>query len=42
MIAPHNPTRKPKTQDGSGGGSDAEVERLFAWMMRFRRGRHSL
>lgn len=40
MIAPHNPTRKTKTQDGRALRRYRRrwhVERLFAWMMRFRR-----
>jgi transposase len=40
MIAPHNPTRKRKTQDGRALRRYRrrwQVERLFAWMMRFRR-----
>ncbi len=40
MIAPHNPTRKTKTQDGRALRPYRRrwhVERLFAWMMRFRR-----
>ncbi len=40
MIAPHNPTRKRKTQDGRALRRYRRrwhVERLFAWMMRFRR-----
>jgi transposase len=40
MIAPHNPTRKTKTQDGRPLRRYRRrwhVERLFAWMMRFRR-----
>ena len=40
MIAPHNPTRKRITQDGRPLRRYRRrwhVERLFAWMMRFRR-----
>jgi len=40
MIAPHNPTRKTKTQDGRKLRRYRRrwhIERLFAWMMRFRR-----
>jgi transposase len=40
MIAPHNPTRKTKTQDGRQLRRYRRrwhIERLFAWMMRFRR-----
>src|SRR5271166_3698234 len=40
MIAPHNPRRKTKTQDGRGLRRYRRrwhVERLFAWMLRFRR-----
>jgi transposase len=40
MIAPHNPTRKTKTQDGRALRRYRRrwhVERLFAWMLRFRR-----
>jgi transposase len=40
MIAPHNPTRKTKTQDGRPLRRYRRrwyVERLFAWMLRFRR-----
>lgn len=40
MIAPHNPTRKRITQDGRPLRRYMRrwhVERLFAWMMRFRR-----
>ena len=40
MIAPHNPTRKNITQDGRPLRRYRrrwKVERLFAWMMRFRR-----
>lgn len=40
MIAPHNPTRKAKTQDGRALRRYRRrwhVERLFAWLMRFRR-----
>ena len=40
MIAPHNPTRKRKTQDGRPLRRYRRrwhVERLFAWMLRFRR-----
>jgi transposase len=40
MIAPHNPTRKTKTQDGRPLRRYRRrwhVERLFAWLMRFRR-----
>ena len=40
MIAPHNPTRRTKTQDGRALRRYRRrwhVERLFAWMMRFRR-----
>ena len=40
MIAPHNPTRKRKTQDGRPLRRHRRrwrVERLFAWMLRFRR-----
>jgi len=40
MIAPHNPTRKTKTQDGRSLRRYRRrwhIERLFAWMMRFRR-----
>ena len=40
MIAPHNPTRKRLTQDGRPLRRYRRrwhVERLFAWMMRFRR-----
>jgi transposase len=40
MIAPHNPTRKTKTQDARALRRYRRrwhIERLFAWMMRFRR-----
>ena len=40
MIAPHHPTRKTKTQDGRPLRRYRRrwhIERLFAWMMRFRR-----
>jgi transposase len=40
MIAPHNPTRKTRTQDGRPLRRYRRrwhIERLFAWMMRFRR-----
>ena len=40
MIAPHNPRRKTKTQDGRQLRRYRRrwhIERLFAWMMRFRR-----
>lgn len=40
MIAPHNPTRKRITQDGRPLRRYKRrwhVERLFAWMLRFRR-----
>lgn len=40
LIAPHNPTRKTKTQDGRALRRYRRrwhIERLFAWMMRFRR-----
>lgn len=40
MIAPHHRTRKAKTQDGRPLRRYRRrwhVERLFAWMMRFRR-----
>jgi transposase len=40
MIAPHNPRRKTKTQDGRPLRRYRRrwhVERLFAWMLRFRR-----
>jgi transposase len=40
MIAPHNPKRKTKTQDGRPLRRYRRrwhVERLFAWMLRFRR-----
>jgi transposase len=40
MIAPHNPTRKRLTQDGRPLRRYRrrwKIERLFAWMMRFRR-----
>lgn len=40
MIAPHNPTRRSKTQDGRPLRRYRRrwhVERLFAWMLRFRR-----
>jgi transposase len=40
MIAPHNRTRKKKTQDGRSLRRYRRrwhVERLFAWMLRFRR-----
>ena len=40
MIAPHHPTRKRITQDGRQLRRYRRrwhVERLFAWMMRFRR-----
>jgi len=40
MIAPHHPTRKTKTQDGRALRRYRRrwhVERLFAWMLRFRR-----
>ena len=40
MIAPHNPTRKNFTQDGRPLRRYRrrwKIERLFAWMMRFRR-----
>lgn len=40
LIAPHNPTRKSKTQDGRPLRRYRRrwhIERLFAWMMRFRR-----
>jgi transposase len=39
MIAPHNPRRKTKTQDGHPLRRYRRrwhVERLFAWMLRFR------
>lgn len=40
LIAPHNPKRKTKTQDGRTLRRYRRrwhIERLFAWMMRFRR-----
>jgi transposase len=40
MIAPHHPTRKRKTQDGRALRRYRRrwhIERLFAWMMRFRK-----
>jgi transposase len=40
MIAPHNPTRKNKTQDGRPLRRYRRrwhIERLFAWLMRSRR-----
>ena len=40
MIAPHNPTRKHKTQDGRKLRRYRrrwKIERLFAWILRFRR-----
>ena len=40
MISPHNPRRKTKTQDGRQLRRYRRrwhVERLFAWMLRFRR-----
>jgi transposase len=40
MIAPHHPTRRRKTQDGRALRRYRRrwhVERLFAWLMRFRR-----
>lgn len=40
MISPHNPRRKTKTQDGRPLRRYRRrwhVERLFAWMLRFRR-----
>lgn len=40
MIAPHNPRRKTKTQDNRvlrRYRRRWHIERLFAWMMRFRR-----
>jgi transposase len=40
MIAPHHPRRRRKTQDGRQLRRYRRrwhVERLFAWMMRFRR-----
>jgi len=40
MIAPHTSARKTKTQDGRGLRRYRRrwhVERLFAWMLRFRR-----
>lgn len=40
MISPHNRTRKKKTQDGRALRRYRRrwhVERLFAWMLRFRR-----
>jgi transposase len=40
MIAPHHPTRKTKTQDGRPLRRYRRrwhIERLFAWMMRFRK-----
>lgn len=40
MIAPHHPKRKTKTQDGRPLRRYRRrwhVERLFAWLMRFRR-----
>ena len=40
LIAPHNPRRKTKTQDGRALRRYKRrwhVERLFAWMLRFRR-----
>lgn len=40
MIAPHNPTRKRLTQDGRPLRRYRrrwKIERLFAWIMRFRR-----
>ena len=40
MIAPHHPKRRKKTQDGRSLRRYRRrwhVERLFAWLMRFRR-----
>jgi len=40
MIAPHNPTRKHKTQDARKLRRYRrrwKIERLFAWILRFRR-----
>jgi transposase len=40
MVAPHNPRRKSKTQDGRPLRRYRRrwhIERLFAWLMRFRR-----
>lgn len=40
MIAPHHPRRRRKTQDGRALRRYRRrwhVERLFAWLMRFRR-----
>lgn len=40
MIAPHNPTRKNKTQDGRPLRRYRrrwKVERFFAWLLSFRR-----
>ena len=40
LIAPHNPRRKTKTQDGRAQRRYKRrwhVERLFAWMLRFRK-----
>jgi transposase len=40
MIAPHNPTRKRQTQDRRKLRRYRrrwKIERLFAWMLRFRR-----
>jgi transposase len=40
MIAPHNPTRKRKTQDGRSLRRYRhrwKIERFFAWMSHFRR-----
>ena len=40
MISPHNPTRKNLTQDGRPLRRYRrrwKIERLFSWMMRFRR-----
>ena len=40
LIAPHNPTRKHKTQDGRALRRYRrrwKIERLFAWLMNFRR-----
>jgi len=40
MIAPHNPTRKTKTQDGRPLRRYRHrwrIERFFAWLQRFRR-----
>lgn len=40
MIAPHHPRRTRLTQDGRKLRRDKrrwKVERLFAWLMRFRR-----